>query len=113
MTLKRCDVVQIPFPYSDLSRQKRRPVLLLTDEDGWGDFLAVAITSQPGHADAIALDNADFFKGQLPKPCWVRSQRLFSLNRQSVMTTLGSLRPEAFARIHHGICMNLGCIAAA
>ena len=47
--LKRSDVVQIPFPFSDLTQQKRRPVMLLTSPDAFGDFLAVAITSQAGH----------------------------------------------------------------
>ncbi len=53
MILKRSDIAPIPFPFSDLTRQKRRPVLLLTPPDALGDFLAAAITSQAGHNDAI------------------------------------------------------------
>lgn len=53
--LKRSDIAQIPFPFSDLVHKKLRPVLLLTDPDTFGDFLAAAITSQAGHADAISL----------------------------------------------------------
>ena len=33
--LKRSDVVQIPFPFSDLTHQKRRPVMLLTSPDAF------------------------------------------------------------------------------
>jgi mRNA interferase MazF len=67
MTLRRGDVVLIPFPFTDQSTRKRRPVLVLTALDEYQDFLAVAITSQPGHADAIALTDADFQEGALPK----------------------------------------------
>lgn len=42
--LKPSDIVQIPFLFSDISHQKRRPVLLLTAPDAFGDFLAAAVT---------------------------------------------------------------------
>jgi len=107
--LKRSDIVQMPFPFSDLTHQKRRPVLLLTAPDAFGDFLAAAVTSQSGHDDAIALQDGDLVEGKLPKASWVRATRLFSLNQDAVVVTLGSLKPEAFERIHGEICVGLGC----
>ena len=107
--LKRSDIVQIPFPFSDLTHQKRRPVMLLTSPDAFGDFLAVAITSQAGHDDAIPLQENDIVNGRLPKISWVRATKLFSLNHDSVVVVLGTLRPEAFERIHGEICLMLGC----
>jgi mRNA interferase MazF len=107
--LKRSDIVQIPFPFSDLTHQKRRPVLLLTAPDAFGDFLAAAVTSQAGHDDAIALQDDDIIEGRLPKASWIRATRLFSLNRDSVLVSLGSLKPAAFERIHGEICIRLGC----
>lgn len=105
----RSDIVQIPFPFSGLTRNKRRPVLLLTSPDAFGDFLAAAITSQPGHDDAIALQDGDITDGRLPKTSGVRATKLFSLNSESVVVALGTLRPEAFERIHEEICVRLGC----
>jgi mRNA interferase MazF len=71
--LNRSDIVQVPFPFADLSRQKRRPVLLLTSPDSFGDFLAVAITSQPGHADSVPISDMDIVAGKLPKASWLSS----------------------------------------
>jgi mRNA interferase MazF len=107
--LKCSDIVQIPFPFSDLAHQKRRPVMLLTSPDAFGDFLAAAITSQAGHDDAIPLQEDDIFNGRLPKISWIRATKLFSLNRDSVVVVLGTLRPEAFVRIHGEICEMFGC----
>ncbi len=112
MTLKRSDIVQIPFPFSDLTHQKLRPVLLLASPDGFGDFLAAAVTSQAGHDDAISLQNDDLVEGRLPKTSWVRATKLFSLNRNNVVITLGSLKPDAFQRIQKEICFRLGCKVA-
>ena len=107
--LKPSDIVQIPFPFSDLTHQKRRPVMLLSSPDAFGDFLAVAITSQPGHDDALPLHEDDISNGRLPKKSWIRATKLFSLNRETVIVLLGTLRPEAYVRIHVDICQMLGC----
>lgn len=76
MMLKRSDIVQIPFPFSDLTHQKRRPALLLSIPGAFGDFLAAAVTSQAGHDDAISLQDDDIVEGRLPKASWVRATKL-------------------------------------
>lgn len=45
MKLDACSIVLVPFPYTDLSASKKRPVLLLTDTNARGDFIAMALTS--------------------------------------------------------------------
>lgn len=74
------EVLLIPFPYTDLTSSKRRPVLVLREADAFGDFLAAAITSQPGHADAIPLNQSDFQEGTLPKLSYLRAKKLYTLN---------------------------------
>ena len=109
MILNRSDIVQIPFPFSNLKSSKRRPVLLVTELDTLGDFLAVAITSQPGHHDAISLKNDDLIDGIFPKQSWIRGTKLFSLNQEVAVANLGSLKITSFERIHRKICMKIGC----
>ncbi len=41
MTCKPGELVGIPFPYSDLTTKKRRPVLVLTNPDRRGDFMGL------------------------------------------------------------------------
>jgi mRNA-degrading endonuclease toxin of MazEF toxin-antitoxin module len=47
------DVVLVPVPFTDLSVQKRRPVIVVSNDDyhrATADFVAVALTSQPQHS---------------------------------------------------------------
>ena len=46
-------VVVLPFPFSDLSRKKLSPALLLADA-GRGDWIACQITSNP-YADEVVI----------------------------------------------------------
>lgn len=79
------DVVLLPFPFSDLSAHKKRPVLILKAENVQGDFLAVQITSQPGYESALVLEQSDFSVGVLPKTSFVRPDKLITLNKSLVV----------------------------
>ena len=46
MTCRPGDLVFIPFPYSDLSSSKKRPVLVLATPDKRGDFIVLAGASE-------------------------------------------------------------------
>lgn len=106
---RRCDLVLLPFPYTDLSATKRRPVLLLTDPDTRGDFLAVQVTSQAGHTGALPLHNADLSVGRFPRASYVRPEKLFTLNSSLIALRAGRFSDEAFGRVRSGICSALGC----
>lgn len=103
------DVVLLPFPFSDLSAHKKRPVLILKAENVQGDFLAVQITSQPGYEGALILMQSDFSVGLLPKTSFVRPDKLITLNKSLVAQRIGILTDAAFARIRQGVCAHLGC----
>jgi len=109
MTLNPSDIVIIPFPYSDLKANKRRPVLVLQAVDKYGDFLAVAITTKQHHSSSCTLSSVDFEAGSLPKLSYVRINKLYTLNTASVLFTCGKLRSKAFSRIQAGVCEYLGC----
>jgi mRNA interferase MazF len=63
MTLQAGSVALVPFPFSDLSRSKLRPVLVLTTPDSQGDFVALAINSQNYHPGAVPLDSTGLQSG--------------------------------------------------
>lgn len=107
------EVLLIPFPYTDLSTQKRRPVPVLRQADAFGDFLAAAITSQAGHDDALTLNPADFLKGTLPKPGYLRSTKLYTLNAHLVVGRFGVLTSDAFARQRTEVCVAIYSVNSA
>jgi len=72
MSCKPGQLVGIPFPYTDMSAKKKRPVLVLTHPDRHGDFMGLAVTSVPTGESAIAIDEESMATERLPKP---RSRR--------------------------------------
>ena len=103
------DIVLLPFPFTDLSASKKRPVLILKEPNFQGDFLAVPITSQSGYENSLGLQQDDFILGTLPKISYVRPDKLVTLNKSLVIQRIGKLSDSAFARIHHAVCLNINC----
>jgi hypothetical protein len=92
---------------------KRRPVLVLTDADGYGDFLGVAVTSRPYHSNAIGIGDQDINRGGLPAASWVRTDRVITLNVVLVSKVFGSVSNIFLDRVVRGVCARVGMNAVA
>ena len=96
-------VVLLAVPFSDLSRSKFRPALLLAPA-GRGDWIACQITSNP-YADprAIALSDAAFASGGLRRPSYVRPGKLFTANESLMESCIGALLSTELARAREAV----------
>jgi len=92
-------VVLVPFPFSDLSRSKLRPSIILADV-GRGDYVLCQVTSNP-YSDPIALELSDgsFAVGSLQRTSFARPGKLFTAHESIVQATVGSLRPDVFGSL--------------
>ena len=91
-------VVVLPFPFSDLSRKKLRPALLLADA-GKGDWIACQITSN-SYADsqAITLSDSEFAVGGLQCLSYLRPGKLFTCHESLPVNTVGLLNEVALQK---------------
>ena len=85
-------VVLIPFPFSDLSRTKLRPAVVLATLDK-GDCILCQITSQPHDAQAIELNQPDFAEGSLARTSYARPGKLFTAHNSLLQREVGKLIP--------------------
>ena len=109
MSCKPGDLVGIPFPYSDLKAEKRRPVLVITQQDRHGDFICAAVTSVPTAECAVSIDDTSMKKGHLPQQSWIRCDKLFTLSKLAIVRQYGSLDNTVFNSVRGKICAYLGC----
>ncbi len=91
------DVVIVPFPFSDLTATKRRPALVLTTLRG-NDLILCQITSRLVLDEyAVALESSDFSSGSLRQSSNIRPNRLFTADRQIILSTAGQLKTDKLA----------------
>jgi mRNA interferase MazF len=83
------EIVVIPFPRADSG--KHRPAFVIADLPG-ADLILCQITSR-AHSDAFAipLDKSDCERGQIDQPCFIRPQRLFTLEQRVCLRSIGKV----------------------
>jgi len=96
-------VVVLPFPFSDLSRSKLRPALLLADA-GRGDWIACQITSNPfADTRAVEITDADFAGGGLQRLSYARPGKLFTAHQGLFAGNAGALHAERLTAVRDAV----------
>jgi mRNA interferase MazF len=96
-------IVLVPFPFSDLSRTKMRPAVVLA-EAGRDDWILCQVTSNPyGDERAVTLAEKDFQSGSLRVTSYARPGKLFTANASLVAETIGLLKKAAIKKLIEGV----------
>jgi mRNA interferase MazF len=89
--LARGAVVLVTFPFSDLTRSKLRPAVVLADA-GRGDVVLCQVTSRPyGDPIAVVLTSAAFASGSLRVTSYARPGKLFTASSDLIVAHVGVL----------------------
>ncbi len=85
-------VVLVRFPFSDLSRSKLRPAIVLADT-GRNDWVLCQVTSQ-SYTDpqAVEIANSDLASGSFRKNSYARPGKLFTANAAIMTKQIGELK---------------------
>jgi len=85
------DVVVIPFPFTDLTGNKKRPAFVVADLPG-DDIIVCQITSQAkSDTFALPLGMNDFISGSLPVNSFIRPNKIFTADKNLIISTAGHL----------------------
>src|SRR5215475_2592809 len=93
------EIVVIPFSGKDPAAEKPRPALVIADLPG-ADLILCQITSR-AHWDAFAvpLDKSDCERGEIGHPCFIRPQRLFTVEQHIILSSIGKVSTEKFDEV--------------
>jgi mRNA interferase MazF len=97
------DIVLIPIPFTDLSSNKRRPVIVVSNNAyhrGARDMVVVAMTSNPAPVEyGFSIDSPDLDSGTLNHPGMVRVDKIYALSQSLVVKTFGRVNSDVLERI--------------
>jgi mRNA interferase MazF len=96
-------VVLLSFPFSNLSRSKYRPAVVLA-RAGQEDWIVCQITSNPqADPSSLSLAPMDFASGGLHHTSYARPAKLFTAHDSLMVSIVGVLKPAPFAAIRTAV----------
>ena len=94
------EIVLVPFPFSDLSASKRRPVLIVSNNDynkSFPDALVCVITSNRFRDDdSVLLNDEDLETGILPEKSVIKCHKLFTIEQSQIQRRFSILGEKKF-----------------
>jgi mRNA interferase MazF len=104
---KQREIVLVPFPYSDLSSTKKRPVLIISNDDyniKFEDILVCIITSNQFKDDySVDLGNDDLEIGILPELSVVKTHKLFTIHKSKIIKRFSIVSIEFYSQVEQMI----------
>ena len=92
------DLLLVPFPFSDQSGRKVRPVIVLSNNEFNGhseDIIVVGVTSNLSKDKyAIKLDDKDLEEGKLITSCMIKIENILRLDRHLIIKKIGKIKKE-------------------
>ena len=100
---KQGDIILIPIPFTDLSSSKRRPVLVLSNNDynsKTDDIVVAAITSNILLKDySINITTDDLVDGNLKVDSCIRADKIYTLSQNIVIKRFGTVNEDVIEEV--------------
>ena len=103
MIYEQGEIVVVPFPFSDLSFIKQRPVLILSkDKDNKisDDVITCGITSNLKDTKySVLIDNKDLEKGEIPAKSRIKIDKIFTLDKNIINKNVAKINKETLMKV--------------
>ena len=108
ISYKQREIVLLPFPYSDLTTTKKRPVLIISNNyynEHFEDVVVCVITSNRYQDTfSVNLSNDDLELGILPEKSLIKTHKLFTVNKSKIIKKFSVIKEELFKKVENQIC---------
>jgi len=100
---KQGEIIIVPFPFSNLSSIKQRPVLVLsknTDNEKVEDVITCGITSNIKDSRySVLIEKKNLVEGSIPKTSRIKVDKLFTISQDIIKKKVGRINRETFEKV--------------
>ena len=101
--LEQGDLLLVPFPFSDQSGKKVRPVIVISNNDfniASEDIIVVGVTSNISKDKyTINLTDKDLDEGKLHTNCCIKIENILKLDKELIVKKIGKVNKNTFKEI--------------
>jgi len=107
MTYKVGDIILIKFPFTNLAKSKKRPVLVIKDENELNDIVCFQITSNSKDSNLLKINNNDLIKSNLTLESYIKYDKCFTLNTSIVDKKIATVNNKLLDNLKQLFCKEI------
>lgn len=101
--LVKGNVVVLSFPFTDLTATKKRPAIVAANLDDDDAILCQITSKERKDKHAIQLETDDFKEGQLKGTSNIRSNKIFTANKEVILYKVGTINSKKMNEVEEAI----------
>ena len=107
MSYKIGDIVLVKFPFTDLSKAKKRPVLIIKNESNLNDIVCFQITSNSEQSNLLKINNNDLVNSTLTLESYIKYDKCFTLNTSIVDKRIAEVNNDLLNQLKVLFCKEI------
>ena len=101
--MKQRDLLLVPFPFSNQSGKKIRPVIVVSNDEfnlHSDDLIVVGVTSNISKDRyTVLLEDKDLEEGKLLDICCIKVENILKLDKRLIIKKIGKINANKFSEI--------------
>ncbi|MFA5454237.1 MAG: type II toxin-antitoxin system PemK/MazF family toxin [Sulfurimonas sp.] len=106
MSYKKGDILLVNFPFTNLSNSKKRPVLVVKDENEYGDIVCFQITSKQNQSNILEITQNDIDES-LKLKSFVKYDKCFTIDAKIIDKKMTSVKNEFLLQLKELFCREI------
>jgi mRNA interferase MazF len=107
MTYKVGDIVLVKFPFTNLQKSKKRPAIIIKDENEHNDIVCFQITSNHTQDNLLKINSDDLQNSNLTLESYIKYDKCFTLNSKIIDKKIATVTPTLMHRLKELFCKEI------
>lgn len=101
------DIVLVKFPFTNLKKSKKRPVLVVKSENEFNDIVCFQITSNSEQSNLLKIENNNLDSSLLSLESYIKYDKCFTLNTEIVDKSIAKVNNDLLDKLKIFFCNEL------
>ena len=101
------DIVLVKFPFTNLKKSKKRPVLIVKSENEVGDVVCFQITSNFEQSNLLAIKDNDLNNSTLSLKSYIKYDKCFTINTEVIDKSIAKVNSSLLDKLKLLFCKEL------
>jgi len=109
MSYRVGDIVLVKFPFTNLKKAKKRPVLIIRSQNKLGDIVCLQITTNKEQTNLLKIQPSHLCHSVFEFTSYVKYDKCFTLSYEIIDKKIATITDDFLQQLQSSFCSTLFC----